>query len=129
MAEVVSDEALLARAARGDELAFRWIYARHRDAVYRFVRRLGCAGEAAEDVTQDCFLSLMQDPSRFDARRASLRTYLCGAARNRAISRLRREGRETSLEEGTLPIRQAASDAEWAAIQGTLSLWQRAEVL
>jgi RNA polymerase sigma-70 factor, ECF subfamily len=100
MAEVVSDEALLARAAQGDELAFRWIYARHRDAVYRFVRRLGCPGELAEDVTQDCFVGLIQDHSRFDPRRASLRTYLCAAARNRAISRLRREGREEPLDEG-----------------------------
>jgi RNA polymerase sigma-70 factor, ECF subfamily len=42
----------------------------------------------------------MQNPARYDPRRASLRTYLCTAARNRAITRLRREGREASLEEG-----------------------------
>jgi RNA polymerase sigma-70 factor, ECF subfamily len=99
MAEVLSDEALLERATQGDELAFVLIYERHRDAVYRFVRRLSGLPALAEDVTQDCFLGLIEHPSRYQPRRASLRTFLCVVARNRAITRLRREGRESALEE------------------------------
>jgi RNA polymerase sigma-70 factor (ECF subfamily) len=99
MGDEASDEALLGRAARGDERAFLLIYERHRDAVYRFVRRLSGLPELAEDVTQDCFVGLIQDPSRYQPRRASLRTFLCAVARNRAITRLRREGRESALED------------------------------
>jgi RNA polymerase sigma-70 factor (ECF subfamily) len=55
--------------------------------------------EAAEDVVHDCFLSLIKEPGRFDAGKASLRTYLYAAARNQAAKRFQRVGRETSIDE------------------------------
>ena len=55
--------------------------------------------EAAEDVTHDCFLSLIKDPGRFDAEKASLRTYLYAAARNQAARRYQNFNRESPLED------------------------------
>jgi RNA polymerase sigma-70 factor (ECF subfamily) len=54
---------------------------------------------AAEDITHDCFLSLLQKPQLFDPDRASLKTYLCAAARNMVWKQLRRRGLETDVDE------------------------------
>lgn len=102
-----SDEALLSAAAGGDESAFLHIYERHRDPLFRFVRRLCGSRELAEDVTHDCFVSLIRNAPRYDPRHASLRTYLCAAGRNLAWSHMRRSGRESRLEDeadGTGPL-------------------------
>lgn len=87
----MTDESLLHAAAHGDEAAFRLVYERHRDVVFRFAYRMLQSVELAEEITHDCFLSLIKKPSRFDGSRASLKTYLCAAARNQAIKRLQRE--------------------------------------
>jgi RNA polymerase sigma-70 factor (ECF subfamily) len=42
---------------------------------------------------------LIKDPARFDATRASLRTYIYAAARNQAVKRYQSFGRETTIEE------------------------------
>jgi RNA polymerase sigma-70 factor (ECF subfamily) len=59
---------------------------------------LGSA-EAAEDVTHDCFLSLIREPGRYDAEKASLRTYLFAAARNQAVRRYQNFNRESAIDE------------------------------
>jgi RNA polymerase sigma-70 factor, ECF subfamily len=70
-----SDSRLLEMALQGDEQAFRVLYSRHRDAVFRFSYRLLGLPGLAEDVTHDCFLSLLQRAASFDARRASTALY------------------------------------------------------
>jgi RNA polymerase sigma-70 factor (ECF subfamily) len=95
----VTDERLLAEAANGDGTAFQILYERYRDPIFRFAYRLLGSVEAAEDVAHDCFLSLIKDPRRFDATRASLRTYIYAAARNLAVKRYNSLGRETGIEE------------------------------
>lgn len=99
MAEIASDERLLERASRGDEAAFTQLYRRHRDAVFRFAYRLLGARNLAEDVTQECFLSLIQRPAGFDPTRAALRTYLYAAVRNQALKHFRRERDHIALED------------------------------
>jgi RNA polymerase sigma-70 factor, ECF subfamily len=89
-----SDQALLARARDGEERAFVLLYDRHRDPVFRFAYRMLGSVEAAEDIAHDCFLGLLTQGLRFDPARASLRTYICGAARHLSFKRLRAEGRE-----------------------------------
>jgi RNA polymerase sigma factor (sigma-70 family) len=95
----IKDELLLQRAGEGDQAAFRELYERHRLPVFRFAYRLLGSIEAAEDVTHDCFLSLIRRSDSFDPERASLRTYLFAAARNLAMKHFRRLGREGSLDE------------------------------
>jgi RNA polymerase sigma-70 factor (ECF subfamily) len=85
-----SDESLMQRTHKGDEEAFTRLYHRHRDPTFRFAYRMLGSAEQAEDITQDCFLSLMRNPGRFNPRRGSLRTYLYAAARNLALKRFRR---------------------------------------
>lgn len=95
----MTDEQLLKRASRGDEAAFLLLYERHRDAVFRFAYRMLGSTAQAEDVTQDCFLSLMRRPDSFDESRATLRTYLLAAARNLSLKSLRRRGNEVAFDE------------------------------
>ena len=99
MPDRTKDELLLQRAGEGDQAAFRELYERHRLPVFRFAYRLLGSIEAAEDVTHDCFLSLIRRSDSFDPERASLRTYLFAAARNLAMKHFRRLGREGSLDE------------------------------
>ena len=101
MPDRIKDELLLQRASEGDQAAFRELYERHRLPVFRFAYRLLGSIETAEDVTHDCFLSLIRRPDSFDPERASLRTYLFAAARNLAMKHFRRLGREGSLDELT----------------------------
>jgi RNA polymerase sigma-70 factor (ECF subfamily) len=107
----MTDERLLNRASRGDEAAFLLLYERHRDAVFRFAYRLLGSAGLAEDITHDCFLSLLRQPNRFDATRATLRTYLLAAARNLSSKHFRRAGSEVLVEELTEEPR-AAEGAE-----------------
>lgn len=95
----LTDERLLAAVANGETTAFQILYERYRDPIFRFTYRLLGSIEAAEDITHDCFLSLIKEPGRFDAARASLRTYIYAAARNQATKRFHKVGRETAIDE------------------------------
>ncbi|HKO96266.1 MAG TPA: RNA polymerase sigma factor [Pyrinomonadaceae bacterium] len=99
MPDRTTDELLLERAGTGDPAAFLQIYERHRGPVFRFSYRLAGSVETAEDITHDCFLSLIRKPGNFEAGRASLRTYLLSAARNLWLKQLRTQGRELALDD------------------------------
>ena len=98
MTDRTTDERLLEKAAHGETAAFQILYERYRDPIFRFAYRLLGSVEAAEDVTHDCFLSLIKEPGRFDSSRASLRTYIYAAARNLAAKRYNSFARETGIE-------------------------------
>ena len=98
MPERTTDEVLLRRAGEGDQAAFLELYDRHRQPIFRFAYRLLGEVDIAEDVTHDCFLSLIRKPENFRPERASLRTYLFAAARNLALKHFRNTGRETGLD-------------------------------
>ena len=51
----------------------------------------GCRKEAAEELTQDVFLTAWRKAARFDATRGRLSTWLMTIAHNLAVDRLRRE--------------------------------------
>src|SRR6266508_431051 len=72
-----------------------------KNSFFRFVYRLSQSRGMAEEITHDCFQSLIKEPRRFKTReqRASLRTYLCAAARNLTFKRLRRAGAESQETE------------------------------
>ena len=99
MPERITDELLLKKAGEGDQAAFLELYDRYREPIFRFAYRLLGSVEVAEDVTHDCFLSLIRKPENFRPERASLKTYLYAAARNLAMKHFRNQGRETGLEE------------------------------
>jgi RNA polymerase sigma-70 factor, ECF subfamily len=97
--ERTTDEVLLNKAGEGDQAAFLVLYERYREPIFRFAYRLLGSVEIAEDVTHDCFLSLIRKPENYRPERASLKTYLYAAARNLALKHFRSQGREIGLDE------------------------------
>ncbi len=99
MPERITDELLLQRAGDGDQAAFLELYERHRQPIFHFAYRLLGSVEIAEDVTHECFLSLIRKPENFRSERGRLRSYLFAAARNLALKHFRNQGREAALDE------------------------------
>lgn len=84
-----SDEALMARIARGDEPAFRALARRHLPAMVALARRiLGNAAEA-EDVAQEAMLRVWTHAPRWQPL-AAFRTWLTRVAVNLCLDRKRR---------------------------------------
>lgn len=75
------------------------LYRRRQGGIYRFALQMSGCNQIAEDVTQEVFLELMRDPSRYDPARGSLSAYLYGIARNHVLRRLRRERNYVPLAE------------------------------
>ena len=99
MPERTTDELLLQKAGEGEQAAFLELYDRYREPIFRFAYRLLGSVEIAEDVTHDCFLSLIRKPRNYRPERASLKTYLYAAARNLSMKHFRNQGRETGMDE------------------------------
>src|SRR5262245_6519324 len=78
---------------------FETIFRENKDAIYRFAWRMTGSPEAAEDIAQDVFVSLLRRPDAFDKTRAPLRSFLLGAVRNLSVKRWRRERRWEELED------------------------------
>lgn len=94
-----TEEAALVHDARqGNQEAFATVYYRHRLPLYRFAWRMTGSVEAAEDVTQECFLTLARG-SGFDPERGRLQTYLFGVARHLVFRHLRISDRESGEPE------------------------------
>ncbi len=75
----------------GDEQSFTLLYRKFQATVYRFALLMSGSASIAEEVTQEVFLTLMREPERYDAARATLAAYLCGVARNHVRRCLERE--------------------------------------
>ncbi len=64
----------------------------------------------AEDITHDCFLSLIKRPEDFNPSRGLLKTYLYSAARNLSLKHFRNTAREAAAdafgEESSIPVRE-----------------------
>lgn len=85
-----SDWSLLERIVRKDESALVALYDRYSGIVYAESLRILRDVAAAEEILQDLFFQIWRTAEKFDPQRGSLPGWLLVAARNRAISRLRR---------------------------------------
>lgn len=116
-----------------NDAELRSIFEANKDAVFGFAWRMTGAPDAAEDVTQECFLSLIKAPSRFDPAHGSVRAWLLGIARNLILKRWRAEGRWTPLDEDA--VVPAPPPADWDAVRkvahavGALAPLQREVVI
>ena len=84
-----SDAQLVTSIARYSEVALAEVYRRHGGAVYGLAKRVLHNPAEAEDVTQEVFLRLWNQPDRFDAARGSLRSFLLAQAHGRAVDAVR----------------------------------------
>lgn len=75
--------------AQGDSAAFAVLYERHARAASALARQMCARGAIAEEVVQEAFLSFWRGRRHFDCRRGSVRAWVLGIVRNRAIDVLR----------------------------------------
>lgn len=93
-----SDEALIARAGRGDRSAASILIARHSPKVLSVCRRMLGDRAAAEDAAQETFLKLWEGAAKWRNGEARLETWLYRVAANACVDR-HRSSRRLAPEE------------------------------
>ena len=89
--EESSDGAWARGLVAGEESALREVYREHAPAVMALARRVLGNPALAEDVMQEVFVRLWEQPERYDPARGRLRAYLLAMTHSRAVERLRAE--------------------------------------
>jgi RNA polymerase sigma-70 factor (ECF subfamily) len=102
----VRDRAIADRLAAGDETALREAYRAYAGAVFGLALRVTTNRAIAEDVTQDVFVRVWEQPQQYDPARGPLRAYLLAMTHSRAVERVRSEDarrrrQETAQREAT----------------------------
>jgi RNA polymerase sigma-70 factor (ECF subfamily) len=90
----LSDEALVANCANGDNAALEELFNRHGDNVYRVLDRLAhVERQDLEDMVQATFVAVKRSAAQFDFRSA-VTTWIFGIALNVARNNVRHQARQ-----------------------------------
>ena len=125
-----SDDALVARAGRGDRNAAARLVARHSPRILAVCTRMLGDRASAEDCAQETFLKLWRSAGRWRPGRAKFETWLYRVATNACIDRIRRRRPETAASDAPdyadfadgAPLADArlVADQQRAAIEAAL---------
>lgn len=96
------DRELLRGVSHRDEGAMAEIFDRYSRLVYSVALRVLNDPAQAEDVMQDIFVQLWQNPASFESDRGALAAWLAVVARNRSIDQIRRRKPSDPVEEVVL---------------------------
>jgi RNA polymerase sigma-70 factor (ECF subfamily) len=114
----LSDEAVVALVARGEEWALTELYDRHGRLAYGLALRIVRDPALAEDAVQDAFLAVWRSASRFMAERSKASTWLLTLVHRRAVDLVRREQRRrTEPVEQAPPVAEPADEAVWLRLE------------
>jgi RNA polymerase sigma-70 factor (ECF subfamily) len=117
----IEDRELAARLMAGDQRALRDAYERYAGLVFGLARKVLGDDTLAEDVTQEVFVYLWEQPQRFDPLRGSFRSWLGLLAHRRSVDKVRAEVRRSRGESrvepaGTVTKIEAEVDDELAGV-------------
>jgi RNA polymerase sigma factor (sigma-70 family) len=117
----LSDEALVALVARGDEGALAELYDRFGRVAYGLAVRVVRDQALAEDAVQEAFLVVWRTAGRFVAERASASTWILMLVHRRAVDVVRREqARRPEPIEAVPPAAADATEEEaWLRLRRT----------
>jgi RNA polymerase sigma-70 factor (ECF subfamily) len=79
------------RLVQGDQRALGEVYDQFASFVNGLATRVTCNRHAAEEITQEVFLNIWEQPERFDPDKGSLRSWLGTLAHRRSVDWVRRE--------------------------------------
>jgi RNA polymerase sigma-70 factor (ECF subfamily) len=126
-------EALEGLLGRNEEVLTE-VVRTHGDAVHGMARRVVVDHALAEEVAQDTFVALWRRPGVFDPERGTLRGFLLGVARNKAIDLVRKQEsvrrlKERLLDEVQTSLRTASSDSALASADERTAMMRALKVL
>jgi RNA polymerase sigma-70 factor (ECF subfamily) len=119
----LSDEALLALMARGDESALGELYDRVGRVAYGIAYRILRDDRLAEDAVQEGFLAAWRSAATFRADRAKASTWIVTLVHRRAVDLVRREERrraeplDTETRADPADPAGSAEDAAWLGFE------------
>jgi RNA polymerase sigma-70 factor, ECF subfamily len=108
----LSDETLMALVIRGDADAFALLYRRHCSAAVALATQMCRRRSLAEEAVQEAFLSCWRSRRLFDPHRGSLRAWVLGIVRNRAIDVLRQNVAHELVAPGESPVEDRLQAAD-----------------
>jgi RNA polymerase sigma factor (sigma-70 family) len=86
-----AERVLVQRLAGGDETALVDLFDRYAGFVHGLAVRIVVDRHAAEDITQEVFVSLWEHPERIESGRGTLRGFLGTLTHRRAVDAIRRQ--------------------------------------
>ena len=117
----LSDEALVANVARGDDAALAELYDRVGRVAYGLAYRVLRDDRLAEDAVQEAFLAVWRTAAGFRAERAKASTWILTLVHRRAVDVVRREERRRAepLDETTrdAATTESAEDSAWLGFE------------
>jgi RNA polymerase sigma-70 factor, ECF subfamily len=115
----LSDEALVALAARSEQSALAELYDRYGRTAYGLALRILRDQALAEDAVQDAFLTIWRTASRFMPERGKASTWILTLVHRRAVDAVRREQRRRAdpLERAAEPAVEGAEDDAFLRLQ------------
>ncbi len=76
LTDTLSEHELLRLAVAGDEEAFAALYERLKSNVYRFALHMSGSATLADDITQDAFITLIEEGGKFDQSKGQVLSFL-----------------------------------------------------
>jgi len=115
----LSDEALVALAARSEQSALAELYDRYSRPAYGLALRVLRDEALAEDAVQEAFLALWRTAARFVPERGKASTWILTLVHRRAVDLVRREERRRTdlLEQAAEPGGGAVDEEAWLRLQ------------
>jgi RNA polymerase sigma-70 factor (ECF subfamily) len=119
--ETSQDEALLSRAASGDEDAFASLYDRLAGPAYSLALHILRDSGWAEDVLQEAFVNIWRRAGSYQRERGTVRAWALTIVRNRAVDHYRHRGaqpREVATTD--LALLATSDESVWQTVVKSL---------
>jgi len=118
-----NEKALISKLVEGDQFAFEQVVSDYHNLMLSVSRAI--VGEAfADEVVQDAWISAIKALPKFEGR-SSLKTWLLHIVSNGAKTRIRRENRSLSLDDGWQTVSNDKFDSTGHRFDDVLS-WEEA---